>query len=165
MVMWSAGEPRFDLGCLVGRVVIHDDMDIEPFRNLGIDLFEELQELDRPVTLVAFADDKPRGDIEWGKQRGRPMPHIAVRATFRYARHHRQDRLLAIKCLNLTFLIDAEDKGSVRRGRVKADDIAYLVDEQRIARQLECLATVWLQAERRPHSADRGMGKASFRSH
>ena len=59
MVMRPAGEPRFDLGCLVGCVVIHDDMDIEPFRDLGIDLFEELQELDRPVTLVAFADDKP----------------------------------------------------------------------------------------------------------
>jgi hypothetical protein len=129
--MRPAGEPRFDLGCLVGCVVIHDDMDIEPFKDFRIDLFEELQELDRPVTLVAFADDKPRGDIECGKQRGRTMPHIAVRATFRYARHHRQDRLLAIRCLDLAFLIDAEDKGSVRRRQVKADDIAYPVDEQR----------------------------------
>src|SRR5258706_12964207 len=159
MVMRPAGEPRFDLGCLVGCVVIHDDMDIEPFRDFRIDLFEELQELDRPVTLVAFADDKPRGDIECGKQRGRTMPHIAVRATFRYARHHRQDRLLAIKCLDLAFLVYAEDKGSVRWGQVKADNIAYLVDEQRIAPQLECLATVWLPAERRPHSAGRGVGK------
>src|SRR5258708_25773701 len=97
MIMRPAGEPRFDLGCFVGCVVIHDDMDIEPFRDLGIDLFEELQELDRPVTLVAFADDKPRGDIERGKQRGRTIPHIAVRATFLYVRHHQQDRLLPIK--------------------------------------------------------------------
>src|SRR5258706_13949284 len=67
--------------------------------------------------------------------------------------------------LDLAFLVYAEDKGSVRWGQVKADDIAYLVDEQRIARQLECLATVWLQAERRPHSADRGVGKARFRTH
>ena len=140
-------------------------MDIESFRDLGIDLFEELQELDRPMALVAFADNKSGSDIERGKQRGRTMPHIAVGAAFRYARHHRQDRLLAIKCLDLAFLIDAEDKGSVRRGQVKADDIAYLIDEQRIARQLECLATVRLQAERRPHSADRGVGKASFRGH
>ena len=50
-------------------------MDIEPFRDLSVDLFEKLQELDRPVTLVAFADDKPRGDIECSKQRGRTMPH------------------------------------------------------------------------------------------
>jgi len=57
------------------------------------------------------------------------MPHVAVRATFGYARHHRQDRLLAIECLDLALLIDAEDEGSVRRGKVKADNIAYLVDE------------------------------------
>ncbi len=71
------------------------------------------------MALVAFADDEPRGDIERGKQRGRTMPHIAVRTTLRYAGHHWQDRLLAIECLNLAFLIDAEDKGSVRRGQVK----------------------------------------------
>lgn len=46
-----------------------------------------------------------------------------------------------------------------------ADDIAHLVDEQRIARQFESLATPRLQAERCPHSADRGVGKTSFRSH
>lgn len=41
-------EPRFDLGCLVGGVVIHDDMDIEPLRNVSTDLSLKLQELDRP---------------------------------------------------------------------------------------------------------------------
>jgi hypothetical protein len=94
-------------------------MDVKPFRNPGIDLFEEVQELGCAVSPVALADDEPRGDIERGKQRGRTMPHIAVRTTLRYAGHHRQDRLLAIECLNLAFLIDAEDKGSVRRGQVK----------------------------------------------
>src|SRR5215510_10049230 len=116
MIMRPTGEPRFDPGCLVGGVVVHDDMDIEAFGDLSVDFFEELQELDCPVALVAFADDEPRGDIECRKQRGRTMPHIAVRATFRHARHHRQDWLLAIECLYLTLLIDAEDKGSVRRG-------------------------------------------------
>src|SRR5213079_2794100 len=148
MIVRPAGEPRLNLWGFVGGIVIHDDMDIEPFGDLSIDLFEEVQELGRPVTLVAFADDEPRGDIECCKQRGRTMPHVAVRATFGYARHHRQDRLLAIECLDLALLIDAEDKGSVGRGKVKADDIAYLVDEQRIVRQLERLATVRLQAER-----------------
>ena len=38
-----ADEPRFDLGCLVGGVVIHDDMDIEPLRNVSTDLFENFQ--------------------------------------------------------------------------------------------------------------------------
>src|SRR4029450_13198908 len=117
MIVRPASEPCFDLGCLVGGVVVHDDMDSEPLRDLSVDLFEELQELDRPMAFIAFADDKPGSNIERGKKRGRTMSHVAVRATFRYARHHRQDRLLAIKCLDLAFLIEAEDKGSVPRGR------------------------------------------------
>ena len=127
--MRPAGKPCLDLGGFVGGVVVHDDMDIKPFGNLSIDLFEEVQELGRPVTLVAFADDEPRGDVERGEQRGRTVPHIAVRATFGYARHHRQHRLLAIEGLDLALLIDAEDEGPVGWGKVKADDIAYLVDE------------------------------------
>jgi hypothetical protein len=53
------------------------------------------------VALVAFANDEPGGEIERGKQRGRTMPHIAMRTTFQHARHHRQDRLLAIECLKV----------------------------------------------------------------
>ena len=67
MIVRPSGEPRFDLGCLVGGVVIHDDMNIEPFGDLSVDLFEELQKLDRPVTLVAFANDKPRSNVECSK--------------------------------------------------------------------------------------------------
>jgi len=163
--MLPASEPSFDLGSFVGCVVIHDDMDIEPFGNLSIDLFEKVQELSRPVTLVAFANDKPRGDIERGEQRGRTVPHIAVRATFGYAGHHWQDRLLAIKGLDLALLVDAKDEGSVGRGKIKANDVTDLVDEKRIARQLERLAAVRLQAERCPHPADGGVGKASLRRH
>jgi len=104
MIVRPAGEPRPDLGGFVGGIVVHDDVDIERFGDLSVDLFEEVQELGRPVTLVAFADDEPRGDIECGKQRGRTMPHVAVRATFGYAWHHRQDRLLAIEGLDLAHM-------------------------------------------------------------
>ena len=74
--------------------------------------------------------------------------------------HHRQDWLLAIECLDLTFFIEAENKGSVRPRHVKAHDIAHFVDEQRITRQLDGLAPMRLQTERHPHSADCGVGKA-----
>ena len=67
MIMRPAGKPCFDLAGFVGGVVVHDDMDIEPFGNLSIDLFEKVQELGRPVTLVAFANDEARGDIERGE--------------------------------------------------------------------------------------------------
>ena len=39
MIMGPAGEPRFDLRRLVRGVVIHDDMDIEAFRSVSINLF------------------------------------------------------------------------------------------------------------------------------
>ena len=59
MIVRPASEPRFDLGRLVGGIVVHDDMDIEPVRDFRIDLLEEVQELGRPMALVAFADDEP----------------------------------------------------------------------------------------------------------
>ena len=37
--MRLASEPRLDLGGFVGGIVIHDNMDIEPIRDLSIDLF------------------------------------------------------------------------------------------------------------------------------
>src|SRR5215813_10768189 len=76
-----------------------------------------------------------------------------------------QDRLFAVQGLDLAFLVDAENKRSVGWREVKADDIAHLVYEQRIFRQFECLAAVRLQAERGPHPANRGMGKAGLRRH
>ena len=59
------------------RVSIHERPKTVDSRRLG-----------RPMTLVAFADDEPRGDIECSEQRGRAMPHVAVRATLGYTRHH-----------------------------------------------------------------------------
>src|SRR5512146_1344196 len=67
MIMRPPGEPRPDLGGFVGGIVIHHDMDIEPIGDLSIDRFEEAQKFGRPVTLVAFANDEPRGDVECGK--------------------------------------------------------------------------------------------------
>ena len=47
-----------------------------------------------------------------------------------------------------SLLIDAEDERSAGRGKVETDDIAYLVDEQRIIRQLER----WLRCGCKPNA-------------
>jgi hypothetical protein len=57
-------------------------------------------------------------------------------------------------CLWFDLIIVARVSGGNQRALKGASD------QQRIVRQFECLAMVWLQAERRPHSADRGVGKA-----
>ena len=59
VITWPAGKPGFDFGGFVGRVVVHDDMGIGPFGNLSVDLFEKVQELSGPMTLVALPMTKP----------------------------------------------------------------------------------------------------------
>jgi hypothetical protein len=62
-----------------------------------------------------------------------------MRAAFWDARHHRQDGLFAVERLDLALLVDAENQRPSWRGQIKPDDIAHLIDEQRIGGQLEGL--------------------------
>jgi hypothetical protein len=43
VIMWPAGEPRLDLGCLVGGIVVHDDMDIAPVGDLSVNLLRKFK--------------------------------------------------------------------------------------------------------------------------
>src|ERR1700720_796685 len=99
MIMRTAGEPRLDLGRLMGGIVVHDDMDVEAFGYVCVDLLEEVQELGRPMSLVALADDEARCDIERCEQRSGAVPHVIMRPSFGDARQHRQDRLFALETL------------------------------------------------------------------
>src|SRR5437899_2776095 len=68
------------------------------------------------------------------------------------------ERLGAIQRLDLRLLIDAEHQRAIWRVEVEADDVAHLVDEQRVCRQLEGFAAVRLERERPPdamHDRDR----------
>ena len=62
----------------MGRVVIHDDVNIKVRRNRGVDLLKKVQELGRTVPFVALANDEAGGDVERCKQRGRAVPDIAM---------------------------------------------------------------------------------------
>jgi hypothetical protein len=44
-----SGEPGFDLGVVVGGVVVEDEMDLETLGDLAVDRLEEGEELDVPV--------------------------------------------------------------------------------------------------------------------
>ena len=117
------------------------------------------------MPLVAFADDEAGGDVEGGKQRRRAMTDVGMGPALRHARHHRQDRLLAVERLDLALLVDAEHQRAVGRRQVEPDDVAHLVDEQRIARQLERLRAMRLQPEGRPDPADRRVREAGRAGH
>ena len=78
------------------------------------------------------------GGVEGGEG-GRAVA-LVVAAPLRLARPHGQHRLGAVERLDLALLVDAEHQ----RG------VAHLVDELRVARQLEALDPVRLQAEGAP---------------
>jgi hypothetical protein len=63
---------------------------------------------------------------------------------------HRQHRLGALDRLDFGLLVDARHQGPTRRGEVEADDVAHLVDERRVGRELERLHPVRLEAEGAP---------------
>lgn len=163
--MWPARQPSLDHRRFVRGVIVHDDMDIETVGDITVDLLEEIEKLGRSMALVAFADNGAGGDIERGEQRGRPVPDIGGGTSLGHAGHHRQDGLLAVERLDLRLLIDAQDERMSWRRKIEADNIPDFIDEQRIARQLEGLRSVRLQAERVPYATDRRVRMAGGRGH
>ena len=63
------------------------------------------------------------------------------------SKSHRQNWLSSLERLALTLLADAHNKRAFRRIQVQTDDIAQLLDEQRIGRELEGFGAMRLQPE------------------
>ena len=73
--------------------------------------------------------------------------------------HARQDRLGAVQRLHLGLLVHAQHQRPLRRIQVQPDHVADLVDELRIARQLEGVGQVWLEPKRLPDPPDGGLAQ------
>ena len=78
------------------------------------------------------------------------MSFVIMGAAFDLARTHGQQRLRAVERLNLRLFIHTENQGTVGRVEVEPDNVADLVDKQRIGRQLEGFDAVRLLSEGAP---------------
>ena len=150
-----AEQPTLDLGRLVGGVVVEHEVDGEVSRHLLVDLDEEPLELARPVALCERPDDLARRHVERGEQAGRAVADVVVGSPLGGGGHHRQDRLEAVERLDLGLLVDAEHDGSLGRVQVETDDVADLLDKERVGGELEGLGPVWLEGEGVPDPVDR----------
>ncbi len=65
----------------MGTVVIQHQVDIEIGWNGGIDLLQEIQELDGTMASITLAQDVAGGDIECGEQAGNAVPLVVVGAS------------------------------------------------------------------------------------
>jgi len=105
MIMWASRQPRLYLFCFVRGVIVHNDMNIQVICDPGVNLLQESQKLFRPMAFVTFSDYGTRSDIKGGKQRSRTVMDIGMGPPLCHAWHHRQNRLLTVKCLNLGLFI------------------------------------------------------------
>jgi hypothetical protein len=119
----------------------------------GRDRVEEAPKLNGALPTVALANDPAAHHFERGEERRRPIADIVVRAALRLPGTHRQQRLSPVERLDLRLLIDAKHEGP--RGWIDADDVADLLHEQRIGRELEGLRAVGLRPEGPPDPRER----------
>lgn len=149
---------------LVGAVVVDDQMDLKGARHAVVDAAEELEELLRAVAPEATADDLPAGHVESREQGCRAVPHVVVGASLDRPRTHRQQRLRAVKGLDLRLLVDAQNDRAVGRRQVEANDVPDLLDELRIRGQLEVLTAVGLKTEGSSRSCGCSIGSCRLPS-
>lgn len=91
-------------------------MNIQIGRHRRIYPIEELAELDRAVAPVTLTDHFAGLRVESGEQGRGTMPNVIMRALFRLAGPHGQQRSGAVQRLNLGLLVHAKDQGSIKAG-------------------------------------------------
>ena len=96
-----SGQPGPDLGLLVGRVIVEDDVDGLVSGHLGFDGVQEADELLMPVPLHVAADHGAIQDIERGEQGCGPVTLVVVRHGCPAPPLQRQARLGAVERLDL----------------------------------------------------------------
>ena len=109
MIARSFGQPSLDLGMLVGRIVVQDEMEVEFGRRLAVDEPQKGEKLLMAMTLGAFAEHFAGGHIESGEQGRGSVSDIVMGIAFDIAQSHRQCGLGAIERLDLALLIDTHN--------------------------------------------------------
>src|SRR6267378_8707939 len=120
-------------------------MHIQMIRNIGFDVTQEGEELLMPMAALALREHAAVGDVERGEQGRSAVADVVVRDAFDVPQSQRQKRLRALERLYLALLINTQHQRMIRRIEVQADDVAHLLDEERVARELEALRAVRLQ--------------------
>jgi hypothetical protein len=98
------------------------------------------------------------------KQTRDTVAFVIVSAALQLSGPHGQHWLRAAECLNLRLFIDTEHQGMMGRIQIQANDVPHLVNQHRVAGELEALRAMRLQAKGPPDAADGGLAKAGSSS-
>ena len=141
------GQPSFDPRVLVRAVVVYDEMDIQPCRNVTFDPAQESQELLMPMARLAIGQHRSVEYVQSSKQRGRTMTFVVVGDSLGVAEPQRQHRLGALEGLHLTLFIHAQNQGVLGRVQVQAHHVAQFLDEKCIRGEFEALGAMRFEAK------------------
>ena len=155
-------EPGAHFGVLMGGVIVDDQVQIEFRGHAGIEVVQEGEELLMAMARFALGDDLAGAGLEGGEQSRGAMPVVIVGLAFEVAQAHRQDRLGALQRLNLALFVHAEHQRLVRWIQIQSHNIAHLLHEERIARELEGFAAVRLHPKQRKVALHAALGDAGL---
>lgn len=83
-------QPRLNAGMLMRSIVVHDQVQAQTLRGLGIDAFEKANEFLMLMAGHAVADDLTLKHVQGGEDSGRAVVLVIVGLTGRQARAQRQ---------------------------------------------------------------------------
>src|SRR6476660_818864 len=162
-------EPRSDRGMRVRAVVVENQMKVEPTRRLAIEPAQEFQKLLVTMPRQTLPDHLALEDVQRSKKSRRSVALVVVSHRAAATAFHRKARLGTVQRLDLALLVYAKHHGLSRWVEVQADHVGELLDEPRIARQLEAAHPMRLESvgvpdplkRRCAHTLGLGQGSAA----
>lgn len=135
--MRMTGNPISGLWRLVRAVVVHQLMDVEIGQNVGFDSAEKGQKPTAAVAPVQLPDDLAGGDIERSKQRRCAVTYKSCAG--RSGSPGTSGSIGWVRSSACIWLFSSTHNTiAFTRWQIQPDDVADLVDKQRIGRELEC---------------------------
>src|SRR6266567_1267479 len=159
------GQPVANRLSLVCAIVVQDQMDVQLLRYILFDGIEEVAELAGAMPLLGLADDPAGPGVERGEQTGGAVTFVVMGAALDLSGTHGQQRRGAVERLDLALLVHAEHQRAVRRSEIQAHNVAHLVDEQRVAAELEGLGAMRREREGPPDAADGRLAESAGLGH
>lgn len=138
--------PPPDFFVFVRAVIVKNQVQVEVWRKLRVELAQELQELLVSVTRLTLADDLSIENIERREQRRSAVTDIVVGMRPASPLDEGQTWLGAVQSLNLALLVHAENDSSVRRVEIDADNVRKFLDEVFVLGEFEGPAQMRLKS-------------------
>ena len=159
------GDPGLDLGVLVRRVVVDDQVQGQPVGHLAVDVLEKLQPLSVRVAHRGAADDLAVEIGQRSEQRDRAMAPVVMRLGSAIAPHDGKARLGALQRLTLALLVATQHQAPLRRVQVQAHHVPELLLEVAVVGQFEGARHVRLDVVGMPQALHRVLGHAGGARH